>query len=66
MTAVAGIVCCPFVGRHWAGTRPAPTVVAMGVRTPVAVSTVPIVHAGGAYVGGRCGGSPPAHNCSGQ
>ena len=30
MTAVAEIVCRPSVGRHWAGTRPAPTVVARG------------------------------------
>ena len=31
-----------------------------GGRTPVAFSTVPIVHDGGAYEGGRCGGNPPA------
>ena len=31
-----------------------------GVRTRVAVSTVPIVHDDRAYDGGRCGGNPPA------
>ena len=32
----------------------------LGVRTPVAVSTVRTVHEGRAYEGGRCGGNPPA------
>ncbi len=32
----------------------------LGVRTPVGVSTVPIVHGGRADEGGRCGGNPPA------
>ena len=75
MTVVAGIVCCPFIGRHWAGLVPAQCCCGAGGRTPVAVSTVPIVHDGRAYEGGRCGGNPPAQgraegptaqNCSGQ
>ena len=60
MTGVAEVVYCSLIGRHRAGTRPAPTVVARGVRTPVADSTVPIVHDRRAYEGGRCGGNPPA------
>ena len=74
MTAVADIVCRPHIGRHWAGTRPAPTVAARG-RIAVGVSKVPILHDGRANEGGRCGGNPPAQgraegptaqNCSGR
>ena len=53
MPAVAEIVCRPFIGRRWAGYNGG-----AGVRTPVAVSTVPIVHDGRAY-GGALRGTPP-------
>ena len=59
MTAVAEIVCRPFVGRHWAGTRPAPTVVARGfehrsLSQPFQLSTTV-----GHTKGGVAGGVPP-------
>ncbi len=62
-----GCSCLPSIywealGRH----KACPYSGGAGVGTPVAVSIVPIVHDGRAYEGGRCGGSPPARNCSGQ
>ena len=59
MTAVAGIVCCSFIGRRWAGTKPAPTVAARGLEhrslsQPFNMSTTV-----GHTVGGVAGGIPP-------
>ena len=59
MPAVAGIVCRPFFGRHWAGTRPGSTVVERGVEHRWLSSTVPIVHDGQACDVGQLRGESP-------
>ena len=74
MTAVAAIVCRPFVRKHWAGTRPAPTVVARGcehrsVSEPFRMSTM-VRHGKGGVAGGipphKGGPKARLHNGSGQ
>ena len=66
MPAVAVIVCRPFIGRHWAGTGPAPTVVVadgLAARRGLATGGIDSMPATrrqrGMVYGGRCGGIPP-------
>ena len=63
----AETICWFFLGRHWAGTRPAPTVVtadAFAARrgwTTGGIDSMPATRRQrGMVYGGRCGGNPPA------
>ena len=74
MPALAVVVYRPFVGRHWAGTRPAPTMVALDSDSgrwshPFLLSTLVGVTKGGVAGGVPLHkGGPKARpqNCSGR
>ena len=65
MTVVAGIVCRPFIGRHWAGTRSAFSVVARGLEHRSLTQPFQLSTTVGHTKGGVAGGIPP-HSCSDQ